>query len=46
MDEEESNMSTATRVFKAMYSAFQDDMDLKADLRSDTLDTREDCELK
>ncbi|XP_041036565.1 kin of IRRE-like protein 1 [Carcharodon carcharias] len=46
LDEEESNMSTATRVFKAMYSAFQEEMDLKADLRSDTLDTREDCELK
>ncbi|XP_060679097.1 kin of IRRE-like protein 1, partial [Hemiscyllium ocellatum] len=46
LEEDDSNMSTATRVLKAMYSAYQEDMDMKPELRSDTLDTREDCELK
>ncbi|KAG9330040.1 hypothetical protein JZ751_027462, partial [Albula glossodonta] len=36
----------STRMVKAMYSPFKDDMELKQDLRSDTLDTREEYELK
>ncbi|KAG7454968.1 hypothetical protein MATL_G00251520 [Megalops atlanticus] len=58
MEDEASTVSTATRMVKAMYSflpsvslspstqPFKDDMELKQDLRSDTLDTREEYELK
>ncbi|KAG7462198.1 hypothetical protein MATL_G00200060 [Megalops atlanticus] len=58
LEEDSSSISTATRMVKAMYSflpsvslspstqPFKDDMELKQDLRSDTLDTREEYELK
>uniref|UniRef100_A0A674CR44 Kirre like nephrin family adhesion molecule 1b n=1 Tax=Salmo trutta TaxID=8032 RepID=A0A674CR44_SALTR len=45
LEEESGSVSTATRMVKAMYSPFKDDMDLKQDLRSE-LDTREEYELK
>ncbi|XP_061462110.1 kin of IRRE-like protein 1 [Rhineura floridana] len=41
-----ASVSTATRVMKAIYSSFKDDVDLKQDLRCDTIDTREEYELK
>ncbi|XP_048867213.1 kin of IRRE-like protein 1b [Brienomyrus brachyistius] len=46
LEDDTSTVSTATRMVKAMYSPFKDDIDLKQDLRSDTLDTREEYELK
>uniref|UniRef100_A0A8C9VB93 Kin of IRRE-like protein 1 n=1 Tax=Scleropages formosus TaxID=113540 RepID=A0A8C9VB93_SCLFO len=46
LEDDASTVSTATRMVKAMYSPFKDDIDLKQDLRSDTLDTREEYELK
>ncbi|KAM6948132.1 kin of IRRE-like protein 1b [Aplochiton taeniatus] len=58
LEEETGSVSTATRMVKAMYSflpsvslspstqPFKDDMDLKQDVRSDSLDTREEYELK
>uniref|UniRef100_A0A8D2IK74 Kirre like nephrin family adhesion molecule 1 n=1 Tax=Varanus komodoensis TaxID=61221 RepID=A0A8D2IK74_VARKO len=45
-EEDTASVSTATRVMKAIYSSFKDDVDLKQDLRCDTLDTREEYELK
>uniref|UniRef100_H2LBT4 Kin of IRRE-like protein 1 n=1 Tax=Oryzias latipes TaxID=8090 RepID=H2LBT4_ORYLA len=45
LEEEATNVSTATRMVKAMYSPFKDDMDLKQDIRSES-DTREEYELK
>uniref|UniRef100_A0A673ACC6 Kirre like nephrin family adhesion molecule 1b n=1 Tax=Sphaeramia orbicularis TaxID=375764 RepID=A0A673ACC6_9TELE len=45
LEEEAANVSTATRMVKAMYSPFKDDMDLKQDIRSEG-DTREEYELK
>ncbi|KAE8588381.1 hypothetical protein XENTR_v10022493, partial [Xenopus tropicalis] len=44
-EEDTSSVSTATRVMKAIYSSFKDDVDLKQDLRCDTID-REEYELK
>nr|XP_028567045.1 kin of IRRE-like protein 1 [Podarcis muralis] len=41
-----ASVSTATRIMKAIYSPFKDDVDLKQDLRCDTIDTREEYELK
>ncbi|CAL8343152.1 unnamed protein product [Merluccius merluccius] len=46
LEEEADTVSTATRMVKAMYSPFKDDMDLKQEVRSDSLDTREEYELK
>ncbi|XP_062338238.1 kin of IRRE-like protein 1b isoform X1 [Osmerus eperlanus] len=58
LEEDSASVSTATRMVKAMYSflpsvslspstqPFKDDMDLKQDLRSESLDTREEYELK
>ncbi|XP_028832003.1 kin of IRRE-like protein 1b isoform X2 [Denticeps clupeoides] len=46
LEEEPVNVSTATRMVKAMYSPFKDHMELKQDLRSDTQETREEYELK
>ncbi|XP_041925995.1 kin of IRRE-like protein 1a [Alosa sapidissima] len=46
LEEDSASVSTATRMVKAMYSPFKDDIDLKQELRSDTLDTRQDYELK
>uniref|UniRef100_A0AAY4E678 Ig-like domain-containing protein n=1 Tax=Denticeps clupeoides TaxID=299321 RepID=A0AAY4E678_9TELE len=43
---EEDSASVSTRMVKAVYSPFKDDIDLKQELRSDTLDTRQDYELK
>ncbi|NXJ87089.1 KIRR1 protein, partial [Trogon melanurus] len=40
-EEDTASVSTATRVMKAIYSSFKDDVDLKQDLRCDTIDTRE-----
>ncbi|KAK5889446.1 hypothetical protein CesoFtcFv8_015450 [Champsocephalus esox] len=45
LEEEAADISTATRMVKAMYSPFKDDMDLKQDIRSES-DTREEYELK
>ncbi|XP_075875758.1 kin of IRRE-like protein 1b isoform X2 [Nelusetta ayraudi] len=45
LEEEAPDASTATRMVKAMYSPFKDDMDLKQDVRSES-DTREEYELK
>uniref|UniRef100_A0A8C4E2P7 Kin of IRRE-like protein 1 n=1 Tax=Dicentrarchus labrax TaxID=13489 RepID=A0A8C4E2P7_DICLA len=45
LEEEAADVSTATRMVKAMYSPFKDDMDLKQDIRSES-DTREEYELK
>ncbi|XP_059805809.1 kin of IRRE-like protein 1 isoform X1 [Hypanus sabinus] len=46
LEEDDSSISTATRVMKAMYSAFKEDIELKSDLRPDIIDTREENELK
>ncbi|XP_030636149.1 kin of IRRE-like protein 1a, partial [Chanos chanos] len=46
LEEDTGSVSTATRMVKAMYSPFKDDIDVKQELRSDTLDTRQDYELK
>ncbi|XP_031440970.1 kin of IRRE-like protein 1a isoform X1 [Clupea harengus] len=58
LEEDSASVSTATRMVKAMYSflpsvslspssqPFKDDIDHKQELRSDTLDTRQDYELK
>ncbi|XP_076828973.1 kin of IRRE-like protein 1a isoform X2 [Brachyhypopomus gauderio] len=46
LEEDSGSVSTASRMVKAMYSPFKDDIDLKQELRSDTLDTRQDYELK
>uniref|UniRef100_A0A671NLR7 Kin of IRRE-like protein 1 n=1 Tax=Sinocyclocheilus anshuiensis TaxID=1608454 RepID=A0A671NLR7_9TELE len=40
LEEEAASASTATRMVKAMYSPFKDDMDLKQDLQSDTLEPK------
>uniref|UniRef100_A0A8C6YPP6 Kirre like nephrin family adhesion molecule 1 n=1 Tax=Nothoprocta perdicaria TaxID=30464 RepID=A0A8C6YPP6_NOTPE len=45
-EDDAGSVSTATRVMKAIYSSFKDDVELKQDLRCDTLDTREEYELK
>ncbi|XP_069491521.1 kin of IRRE-like protein 1 isoform X2 [Ambystoma mexicanum] len=45
-EEDTSSVSTATRVMKAIYSSFKDDVELNQDLRCDTIDTREEYELK
>ncbi|NXG51000.1 KIRR1 protein, partial [Psilopogon haemacephalus] len=45
-EEDTASVSTATRVMKAIYSSFKDDVELKQDLRCDTIDTREEYELK
>ncbi|XP_030821293.1 LOW QUALITY PROTEIN: kin of IRRE-like protein 1 [Camarhynchus parvulus] len=45
-EEDTASVSTATRVMKAIYSSFKDDVDLKQELRCDTIDTREEYELK
>uniref|UniRef100_A0A8C3UTK0 Kirre like nephrin family adhesion molecule 1 n=1 Tax=Catharus ustulatus TaxID=91951 RepID=A0A8C3UTK0_CATUS len=45
-DDDTASVATATRVMKAIYSSFKDDVDLKQDLRCDTIDTREEYELK
>ncbi|EPY90203.1 kin of IRRE-like protein 1 precursor [Camelus ferus] len=55
-EDDTASVSTATRVMKAIYSAnfpsaedrqsFKDDVDLKQDLRCDTIDTREEYEMK
>uniref|UniRef100_A0A8C3RSD4 Kin of IRRE-like protein 1 n=1 Tax=Chelydra serpentina TaxID=8475 RepID=A0A8C3RSD4_CHESE len=42
-EEDTASVSTATRVMKAIYSSFKDDVDLKQDMR---IDTREEYELK
>uniref|UniRef100_A0A8C5CSK5 Kirre like nephrin family adhesion molecule 1b n=1 Tax=Gadus morhua TaxID=8049 RepID=A0A8C5CSK5_GADMO len=52
LEEEADNVSTATRMFLPSVSLspsnqpFKDDMDLKQEVRSDSLDTREEYELK
>lgn len=47
LEEDSASVSTASRMVKAMYSPFKDDiMDPKQELRSDTLDTRQDYEIK
>ncbi|KAM5294768.1 kin of IRRE-like protein 1 isoform 6-T6 [Glossophaga mutica] len=45
-EDDTASNSTATRVMKAIYSSFKDDVDLKQDLRCDTIDTREEYEMK
>ncbi|NXX45667.1 KIRR1 protein, partial [Tricholaema leucomelas] len=45
-EEDTASVSTATRVMKAIYSSFKEDVELKQDLRCDTIDTREEYELK
>ncbi|XP_049603697.1 kin of IRRE-like protein 1b isoform X2 [Syngnathus scovelli] len=45
LEEEAASVSTATRMVKAMYSPFKDDMELKQEVRSES-DTRDDYELK
>lgn len=45
-EDDTASISTATRVMKAIYSSFKDDVDLKQDLRCDTIDTREEYEMK
>ncbi|XP_048019748.1 kin of IRRE-like protein 1 isoform X3 [Megalobrama amblycephala] len=40
LEEEAASASTATQMVKAMYSPFKDDMDLKQDLQSDTLEAK------
>ncbi|XP_016104270.1 kin of IRRE-like protein 1 [Sinocyclocheilus grahami] len=40
LEEEAAGASTATRMVKAMYSPFKDDMDLKQDLQSDTVEPK------
>uniref|UniRef100_A0A674DPK1 Kirre like nephrin family adhesion molecule 1a n=1 Tax=Salmo trutta TaxID=8032 RepID=A0A674DPK1_SALTR len=46
LEEDSGSVSTASRMVKAMYSPFKDDIELKQDLRSDTLDTRQEYDLK
>uniref|UniRef100_A0A8C9VX60 Kirre like nephrin family adhesion molecule 1 n=1 Tax=Scleropages formosus TaxID=113540 RepID=A0A8C9VX60_SCLFO len=46
LEEDSSSISTATRMVKAMYSSFKDDIELKKELRSDTLDTSGEYEIK
>ncbi|XP_036002108.1 kin of IRRE-like protein 1a isoform X5 [Fundulus heteroclitus] len=58
LEEDSGSVSTASRMVKAMYSflpsvsfspsnqPFKDDIELKSDLRSDTLDTRQEYDLK
>ncbi|KAK7910134.1 hypothetical protein WMY93_014818 [Mugilogobius chulae] len=58
LEEDSGSVSTASRMVKAMYSflpsvsfspsnqPFKDDMELKTELRSDTLDTRQEYDLK
>ncbi|XP_072296691.1 kin of IRRE-like protein 1b isoform X2 [Eucyclogobius newberryi] len=45
LEEESTNVSTATRMVKAMYSPFKDDMDLKQEVRSEG-ESRDEYELK
>ncbi|XP_077580532.1 kin of IRRE-like protein 1b isoform X2 [Stigmatopora nigra] len=45
LEEEAANVSTATRMVKAMYSPFKDDVDLKQEVRSEG-DSHDDYELK
>ncbi|NXN30885.1 KIRR1 protein, partial [Nycticryphes semicollaris] len=45
-EEDTASVNTATRVMKAIYSSFKDDVDLKQDLRCDAIDPREEYELK
>nr|XP_021483107.1 kin of IRRE-like protein 1 [Meriones unguiculatus] len=45
-EDDTASISTATRVMKTIYSSFKDDSDLKQDLRCDTIDTREEYEMK
>ncbi|KAM9791478.1 kin of IRRE-like protein 1b isoform 3-T3 [Syngnathus typhle] len=45
LEEEAASVSTATRMVKAMYSPFKDDMEVKQEVRSES-DTRDDYELK
>ncbi|XP_038624220.1 kin of IRRE-like protein 1 isoform X1 [Tachyglossus aculeatus] len=45
-EEDTASVSTATRVMKAIYSSFKDDVDLKQDLRCDSMDPREEYEMK
>uniref|UniRef100_A0A8P0SG59 Kin of IRRE-like protein 1 n=1 Tax=Canis lupus familiaris TaxID=9615 RepID=A0A8P0SG59_CANLF len=45
-EDDTASVSTATRVMKAIYSSFKDDVDLKQDLRCDAMDTREEYEMK
>uniref|UniRef100_A0A3B4ACI3 Ig-like domain-containing protein n=1 Tax=Periophthalmus magnuspinnatus TaxID=409849 RepID=A0A3B4ACI3_9GOBI len=45
LEEESTNVSTATRMVKAMYSPFKDDMDLKQEIRSEG-ESRDEYELK
>uniref|UniRef100_A0A3B3BJL5 Kirre like nephrin family adhesion molecule 1a n=1 Tax=Oryzias melastigma TaxID=30732 RepID=A0A3B3BJL5_ORYME len=46
LEEDSGSVSTASRMVKAVYSPFKDDIELKSDLRSDTLDTRQEYDLK
>uniref|UniRef100_A0A674ME07 Kirre like nephrin family adhesion molecule 1a n=1 Tax=Takifugu rubripes TaxID=31033 RepID=A0A674ME07_TAKRU len=46
LEEDSGSVSTASRMVKAMYSPFKDEIELKTDLRSDTLDTRQEYDLK
>uniref|UniRef100_A0AAR2J492 Kin of IRRE-like protein 1 n=1 Tax=Pygocentrus nattereri TaxID=42514 RepID=A0AAR2J492_PYGNA len=46
LEEDSASVSTATRMVKTMCSPFKDDMDLKQDVRSETLETKEEYELK
>ncbi|XP_054608789.1 kin of IRRE-like protein 1a isoform X2 [Dunckerocampus dactyliophorus] len=58
LEEDSGSVSTASRMVKAMYSflpsvsfspsnqPFKDDIELKSDLRSDTLETRQEYDLK
>ncbi|XP_055012663.1 kin of IRRE-like protein 1a isoform X1 [Boleophthalmus pectinirostris] len=58
LEEDSGSVSTASRMVKAMYSflpsvsfspsnqPFKDDMELKSELRTDTLDTRQEYDLK
>ncbi|KAM8794282.1 kin of IRRE-like protein 1 [Eudromia elegans] len=45
-EDDAGSVSTATRVMKALYSSFKEDVELKQDLRCDTLEAREEYELK
>uniref|UniRef100_H3CDX5 Kirre like nephrin family adhesion molecule 1a n=1 Tax=Tetraodon nigroviridis TaxID=99883 RepID=H3CDX5_TETNG len=46
LEEDSGSVSSASRMVKAMYSPFKDEIELKSDLRSDTLDTRQEYDLK
>ncbi|CAL8376923.1 unnamed protein product [Boreogadus saida] len=46
LEEDSGSVSTASRMVKAMYSPFKDDIELKSDMRSETLDTRQEYDLK